>query len=111
MACSRLSAASEARGERRRIGAVLRLAFTVFLTRCAVCAAVVLLWGDDIALRFLGDMRCARAFPFMLLCLALTGVENIFKSLFIGLEQMQYNSSASCRSARCCTAIAARITA
>ncbi len=92
MACSRLSAASEARGERRRIGAVLRLAFTVFLTLCAACAAVVLLWGDGIAQRFLGDMRCARAFPFMLLCLALTGVENIFKSLFIGLEQMQYTA-------------------
>lgn len=31
MACSRLSAASEARGERGKIGAILRLAFTVFL--------------------------------------------------------------------------------
>ena len=92
MACSRLSAACEARGEHRRIGAVLRLAFTVFLTLCTLCAAVVLLGGERIASELLGDGRCAKAFPFVLLCLALTGVENIFKSLFIGLERMQYTA-------------------
>ena len=92
MACSRLSAACEARGEHRRIGAVLRLAFTVFLTLCALCAAIVLLGGERIASALLGDGRCAKAFPFVLLCLALTGVENIFKSLFIGLERMQYTA-------------------
>ncbi len=93
MACSRLSAACEARGEGRRIGAILRLAFSVFFTLCAACAAVVLLFGDGIAATLLGDVRCAKAFPFVLLCLALTGVENIFKSLFIGLEQMQYTAT------------------
>ncbi len=92
MACSRLSAASEAKGEWRKIGAVLRLAFSVFFTLCASCAAVVLLFGDSIASTLLGDGRCARAFPFVLLCLALTGVENIFKSLFIGLDRMQYTA-------------------
>ena len=92
MACSRLSAASEARGESRRIGAVLRLAFSVFFTLCAGCAAIVLLCGDSIAATLLGDGRCAKAFPFVLLCLALTGVENIFKSLFIGLDRMQYTA-------------------
>ena len=92
MACSRLSAACEAKGERRKIGAILRLAFSVFFTLCAACAAVILLFGDGIAAALLGDGRCAKAFPFVLLCLALTGVENIFKSLFIGLEQMQYTA-------------------
>ena len=92
MACSRLSAASEARGEQHKIGAILRLAFCVFFTLCAGCAAVVLLFGDGIASGLLGDGRCAKAFPFVLLCLALTGVENIFKSLFIGLERMQYTA-------------------
>lgn len=90
MACSRLSAASEARGERSRIGMVLRLAFLVFFSACLFCGACLLLGGQWIAADILGDDRCARAFPFMLLCLALTGIENIFKSLFIGLERMQY---------------------
>ena len=85
MACSRLSAASEARGERGKIGAILRLAFTVFFTLCTFCAAVILLFGNRIAAGWLGDIRCAKALPFVLLCLTLTGVENIFKSLFIGL--------------------------
>ncbi len=93
MACSRLSAACEARGESHKIGAILRLAFSVFFTLCAACAAVVMLFGKGIAATLLGDGRCAKAFPFVLLCLALTGVENIFKSLFIGLEQMQYTAT------------------
>ncbi|WP_281692890.1 oligosaccharide flippase family protein [Agathobaculum desmolans] len=92
MACSRLSAVYEARGEHQRVGAVLRLAFSIFLTLCISCAAAVLLFGDEIAAGLLGDARCARAFPFMVLCLLLTGVENIFKALFIGLEQMQYTA-------------------
>lgn len=54
--------------------------------------AVILLFGNRIAAGWLGDIRCAKAFPFVLLCLTLTGVENIFKSLFIGLEQMQFTA-------------------
>ena len=91
-ACSRLSAACEARGESHRLGAVLRLAFRAFFALSAACTAVVLLCGGSIAANLLGDGRCARAFPYMLLCLALTGVENIFKSLFIGLEKVQYTA-------------------
>ena len=53
---------------------------------------MVLLCGGSIAANLLGDGRCARAFPYMLLCLTLTGVENIFKSLFIGLERVQYTA-------------------
>ena len=90
MACSRLSAASEARGEQYKVRAVLHLAFRVFFTLCLLCGVVLLLDGQGIAGGILGDSRCARAFPFLLLCLALTGIENIFKSLFIGLERMQY---------------------
>lgn len=91
-ACSRLSAACEARGESGRLGAVLRLAFRAFFALSAACTAVVLLCGGSIAANLLGDGRCARAFPYMLLCLTLTGVENIFKSLFIGLERVQYTA-------------------
>lgn len=90
MACSRLSAASEARQEHGKVQAVLRLAFTVFFSLCAVCSSIVLVCHNEIAEHFLGDIRCAKAFPFLLLCLGLTGIENIFKSLFIGLEKMQF---------------------
>ena len=70
----------------------MRLAFRAFFALSAACAAVVLLCGGSIAANLLGDGRCARAFPYMLLCLTLTGVENIFKSLFIGLERVQYTA-------------------
>ena len=65
MACSRLSAASEARGERGKIGAILRLAFTVFFTLCTFCAAVILLFGNRIAAGWLeisGAPRRSRSF-------------------------------------------------
>ena len=65
-ACSRLSAACEARGESGRLGAVLQLAFRAFFALSAACAAVVLLCGGSIAANLLGDGRCARAFPYML---------------------------------------------
>lgn len=92
MACSRLSAACEATGEKHKTGAVLRLAFSVFFTLAFVSAAALLLCGDRIADGILGDPRAAQAFPFMLLCLMLTGIENILKALFIGLECVQYTA-------------------
>lgn len=92
MACSRLSAACEACGEKRKIGSVLRMAFHIFFLLCGGCALIVLLFRTSIATRWLGDARCARAFPFLLCCLTLTGIENILKSLFVGLEQMQYTA-------------------
>lgn len=92
MACSRLSAACEATGEKHKTGAVLRLAFSVFFTLAFVSAAVLLLCGDRVADGILGDPRAAQAFPFMLLCLMLTGIENILKALFIGLECVQYTA-------------------
>ena len=92
MACSRLSAACEATGEKGKTGAVLRLAFSVFFTLAFASAAGLLLCGDQIAAGILGNPHAAPAFPFMLLCLMLTGIENILKALFIGLEYVQYTA-------------------
>ena len=92
MACSRLSAACEATGEKGKTGAVLRLAFSVFFTLAFASAAGLLLCGDQIAAGILGNPHAAQAFPFMLLCLMLTGIENILKALFIGLECVQYTA-------------------
>ncbi len=92
MACSRLSAAAEAKKNYGETKTVLRLAFRVFFALFFICTAVVLFRKNDIASRFLGDSRCAKAFPFLIMCLGLTGIENIFKSLFIGLEQMRYTA-------------------
>lgn len=92
LACSRMSAASVARCEKSKISAVLRLAFTVFFTTISIWGLIFFYHSDLIANSFLGDGRCARAFPFVLICLALTGIENIFKSLFIGLNRVHYTS-------------------
>ena len=92
MACSRLSAACGATGEKGKTGAVLRLAFSVFFTLAFASAAGLLLCGDQIAAGILGNPHAAQAFPFMLLCLMLTGIENILKALFIGLECVQYTA-------------------
>ena len=92
MACSRLSAACEAKGEKHRTGAVLHLAFSAFFTFALLSGAGLLLFRRPVAEGLLGDGRAAQAFPFMLLCLVLTGIENILKALFIGLECVQYTA-------------------
>lgn len=94
MACSRMSAELSASG---RIGAVGRLAGTaarVFALLVAGCAAVLFLGRDEIAGHILGDERTAVVFPVMLICLLLTGVENIVKALCIGLNRVEWAASA-----------------
>ncbi len=88
-----LAAVGGVRGNRGegedRCGASSRI-FSVF-TLAFASAAGLLLCGDQIAAGILGNPHAAQAFPFMLLCLMLTGIENILKALFIGLECVQYN--------------------
>lgn len=89
-ACTRLSAEYYATGRRGQIGRLIRVAFCGFFTMVSCCGAALFLAHDEIAEIVLGDERTAAAFVPMLVCLALTGVENIFKSVCIGLKQVRF---------------------
>lgn len=90
MACSRLAAAKMAQGRPGQLRALMRLATGLFLTIFALCVAVIVPFHDFIAQNMLGDDRTAAALPIMLVCLFLTGFENIIKALFIGMGRVKY---------------------
>lgn len=93
MACSRLSAELSAAGQGGAVASLARKAARTFAALMLVCGAC-LFWGRElIAGQLLGDSRTAVVFPVMLLCLALTGVENIVKSLCIGLSRVEWAAS------------------
>jgi len=89
-ACTRLSAEYYATGRRGQIRRLILVAFCGFFTLVAACGGVLFLAHDEVAQVVLGDERTAAAFVPMLLCLALTGIENIFKSVCIGLKQVRF---------------------
>ncbi len=90
MACSRLGAAKMAQGRPEQIRPLTRYAIGIFMAIFTLCAAVIVPGHRFIAVRLLGDARTAAALPIMLLCLLLTGFENIIKSLFVGVGRVQY---------------------
>lgn len=90
MACSRLGAAKLAQGRPEQIRPLARFAVGIFVMIFTLCASVVLPAHTFIATRLLGDVRTAAALPIMLICLFLTGFENIIKSLFVGTGRVQY---------------------
>lgn len=92
-ACSRLSAELSACGQGGALGMLVRRAGQTFA--CLLAAgALVLFWGrTGIAEGLLGDGRTAVVFPVMLLCLVLTGVENIVKALCIGVGKVEWAAS------------------
>lgn len=94
MACSRLSAELSAAGQGGAVGNLARRAAQVFALLVFGCAAFLFLGHGWISGHILGDARTAAVFPVMLACLALTGVENIVKSLCIGLNHVEWAASA-----------------
>ena len=89
-ACTRLSAEYYATRRRGQIRRLIVIAFCGFYTLVILCGAALFLTHDTVAQVVLGDERTAAAFVPMLLCLALTGIENIFKSVCIGLKQVRF---------------------
>ena len=90
MACTRFSAARKEEGTVGAIGYLIRFAFSIFITLFALVSAVTWFGRDDICGVLVGDARVIAAIPFMLACLLLTGVENVFKSTMIGLNRIDH---------------------
>ena len=88
LACTRYVSAWKAERKEGAVGALLRWIFTIF-TFLFVISAVCIWWGKDyIGEVLIGDRRIIGAIPIMLICLLLTSIENIFKSVMIGLERI-----------------------
>lgn len=93
LAGARQSAELSAQGRRGAIGTLLSRMFAVFFIFFSICVAILLGGRDWLAQQILGDERTSIVFPVMLCCLALTGIENIIKSLSIGLNKVHLAAS------------------
>ena len=88
MACTRLSAQWSAQGRAGAIGRLVRRAFRTFLCFFLCASSVLLLFRDWIGTSLLGDHRTVAAMPMMLVCILLTGIENVLKSTMIGVNRV-----------------------
>ena len=88
VAVSRLSAYFKERGDISGAMSSLfrsrRIFFVFFLLVCLLISV----FSDFISGSVLGDMRASRALLPLLICLLLTGVENIFKHFFYGIGKV-----------------------
>ena len=81
-----------ARGDNGGVRKLVRFALACFLFLLAVLSVPVLLLRDTIASNVLGDARTANALVMILLCILLTGVENILKSAFNGARLVRFTA-------------------
>ena len=73
-----------------KIGAVrllVRRAFRTFFCFFLCAASILILFELDWN-QYPGDSRTVDAIPIMLVCIALTGIENVLKSTMIGLNRV-----------------------
>lgn len=88
MACTRLSAEWSAQGKTGSVRLLVRRAFRTFFVFFFCAGSVLLVFRDWIGSNILGDHRTVAAMPVMLVCIALTGIENVLKSTMIGLNRV-----------------------
>ena len=90
VATTHMTANLYARSDFAGIRRVARFAIVCFLALLFILALPILSFREFIAARILGDSRTANALWMILLCISLTGVENIFKSIFQGSRLVRY---------------------
>lgn len=90
VAVTAISAKLVARGDDAGIRRLVRIAVAAFILLFALMALPVVLFPQFIGAALLGDPRTVQALYLVLACIFLTGIENIFKSVFHGIRQVKY---------------------
>ncbi len=89
LAVSRLSAQRHALRDGAGLSALMRVAVKGFLLLFSAMAGAYIAFSRHIAGVFLGDERTRTALLLLLPCLLLTGMENLFKSYFMGVREVR----------------------
>ena len=90
IAVSSLSSRFYERGDLAGIRRLTRIAVAAFCLLFAAMALPLGVFRRFVAGEILGDIRTERALLMLLLCIFLTGFENVFKSVFQGIRQIHY---------------------
>jgi len=88
VAVSRISAARAGVSDYIGAGRCVTLARRIFIVFVVVISTVVLMNAVFISHNLLGDIRILLSLPFILICLFLTGLENILKNYFYGVGKV-----------------------
>ncbi len=88
VAISRIVAEKSAVNDICGIRAVLNAALRIFLITAVILSAVVFIFSNQISL-FAGDIRTRKGLLLLLPCLVLTGIENISKNYFYGINNIK----------------------
>lgn len=88
VAVARISASKAGLGDYQGAVRTVTLSRGIFTVSVAFLCAVCLFGSRFIAGSILGDSRTVYALPFVFICLLLTGLENIFKNYFYGVNKV-----------------------
>ena len=89
VAVSKLVAEKSAIGAQGEINSVLNSALKLFIAVSVVVSAAVYIFSGSIANGFVGDGRTQKALIVLLPCMILTGIENISKNYFYGINNVK----------------------
>lgn len=92
VAVTHVTARLYALGDLKGIRKLIRFAVLCFLGLLGAFSLPILLLRDEIAAVILGDPRTANALWMILVCILLTGIENIFKAMFHGTRQVRFSA-------------------
>lgn len=92
IAVTTLSAKLYARGNMLGLQRLVRYAMGLFFGLFLLAAVPVTFFHHQIAEDLLGDGRTANALLMVLICIFLTGYENIFKAVFHGSKRVQFSA-------------------
>ena len=87
-----VSASLAAQRDIQGIKRLVRFALFCFLTLLLIMAVPILLLRNQIATSILGDPRTANALWMILICILLTGAENILKATFHGTRMVRFTA-------------------
>ncbi|MBQ6846350.1 MAG: oligosaccharide flippase family protein [Oscillospiraceae bacterium] len=88
VAVSRLSAARAGVGDFRGAKSVVSLSQKIFAATVIFLAVLFYINSDIVSVKILGDDRTAKSLPLLFVCLFLTGIENIYKNYFYGVNRV-----------------------
>lgn len=85
---SRLSAVRAGVGDFRGAKSVVSLSQKIFTAVVLILAAIFYINSGFISGHILGDSRTEKSLPLLFVCLFLTGIENIYKNYFYGVNRV-----------------------
>lgn len=84
------SASYYAVGNKAKIRKTINSCMLIFIGIFTIFSIFLVIFDDFVAIKILGDIRTKQALYILILCILLTGFENIIKNSLIGIKKVKY---------------------